>query len=424
MKNRYAPTAGSVYFYFVLYGMAVIMLAQNSEHLQDQWGATEGNVLMAISGIGIGKIIGPSFAGFWSDRIGRRRMVLISLAMYIAFFVGVLVSPTWQVGFALAIWFGLANSVLDTGAYPTLMECFPKTAGSANLIVKAAIAAGQFLLPLIITAVASAGLYWGWPLIGVAAVLVVVFLVMLKVPFPDYRALAAEQKATIEANAAGAAGAATEATGSRIGLEGVALVAFGFTSTAIFWLAQNSLPAIGQNLAGMSESAARGLVSFYSIGSLAGVFITAALVARKFRPVTFLVLNPTVAAAAYLTMMLVPNATLYPVLAFVIGYFAAGGLFQLTVVVLAEFFPVRKGVVTSMIGLASGLAAFALPYLSGVLVGDSGDESSYRNVVLVGLTVSVVSVLLGIVVLARHRTVFPRNVAAAAAADRLVDARP
>ncbi len=70
---------------------------------------------MALSGIGIGKIIGPSFAGFLSDRIGRRFMVLSSLAMYIVFMLGVVVSPTWQVGFALAIWFGLANAVMDTG---------------------------------------------------------------------------------------------------------------------------------------------------------------------------------------------------------------------------------------------------------------------------------------------------------------------
>lgn len=412
MKNRYAPTAGSVYLYFFLYGMAVIILSQNSAHLQEQWGCTEGNVLMAISGIGIGKIIGPSFAGFLSDRVGRRFMILLSLAMYMVFMLGILVSPSWQVGFALAIWFGLANAVMDTGTYPTLMESYPRTAGSANMLVKAAIAAGQFALPLIITALAAAGMFWGWPFVAGAVLLAVIFVVMLRVPFPDYKALAAEQKAQIEQNVA----ATGTDNGARIGFEGVALVLFGFTATAMFWLAQNSLPAIGQHMADMSEAAGRGLVSWYSIGSFAGVFITASLVARKFRPVTFLVVNPVASAVAYLLMVTVPSSTLYPVLAFAIGYFAAGGLFQLTVVVLAEFFPVRKGVVTSVIGLASGLAAFALPYLSGWLVDTASTEADgYTNVVWVGLGVCVASVLLGLVVLARHRRVFPRTVAAAQA---------
>lgn len=415
MKNRYLPTAGSVYFYFFIYGMAVIILSQFKSPLQEQWGSTEGNVLMALSGIGIGKIIGPSFAGFLSDKIGRRFMVLLSLSMYIVFLLGVVVSPTWQIGFALAIWFGLANAVMDTGTYPTLMEAFPKTAGSANMLIKAAIAAGQFVLPLLIAALTTDR--WKVMFIVLAIVLAVVLLVMTRVPFPDYKALAAEQKAKIDANAAEGGD-----TGAKVGIEGVALVLFGFTATAMFWLAQNSLPSIGQYMAEMSEDASRTLVSAYSVGSFAGVFITASLVAKKFRPVTFLVVNPIGSAVAYLLMVLIHNSTLYMGLSFIIGYFAAGGLFQLTVVVLAEFFPVRKGVVTSMIGLASGLAAFVLPYLSGWLVDGAAQKSDgYTSVTWVGLIVSVASLLLGILVLARHRRVFPR-LSAQADAEKVAEA--
>ncbi len=32
---------------------------------------------------------------------------------------------------------GIANSFLDTGTYPALMEAYPKKAASANIIVKA-----------------------------------------------------------------------------------------------------------------------------------------------------------------------------------------------------------------------------------------------------------------------------------------------
>lgn len=405
MTNSFRSTAGTIYAYFILYGMAVIMLAQNADHLQEQWGTTEGNVLFAISGIGIGKIIGPAFAGLLSDRFGRRFNLLISQGAFILFFVGVLLSPSWQVGFALAVWFGLSNAMLDTGAYPTLMESFPTAAGSANLIVKASIAAGQFLLPLIINALAGGGVYWGWTFLGSAILLSLVTVVTTRLSFPDHRAIAEAQKARIVA--------LTDQAGAKIGVEGAALVLYGFTSVSVFWLAQTSLPKIGMNLAGMSEAAGRGLVSVYSIGSLIGVLATAALVARKFRPVSFLVLNPTVAALAYVGILVTKNAALFPVFAFLIGYFAAGGLFQLTVVVLAEFFPVRKGLTTSLIGLASGLAAFALPYISGVIVGDATDPvASYSKVVVVGIVVAVASAALGSLVIVRHRAVFPRTVAA------------
>lgn len=83
------------------------------------------------------------------------------------------------------------------------------------MLVKAAIAAGQFALPLIINAMANANANWKILFIAGAILLAVIFLIMLKVPFPDYKALAAEQKAAIDANAATEEGA----TGARIGME-------------------------------------------------------------------------------------------------------------------------------------------------------------------------------------------------------------
>ncbi|MBU4336476.1 MAG: MFS transporter [Actinobacteria bacterium] len=398
---QYRTTAASIYVFFVVYGMAVIVMAQSSLQLQAQWGATEGQVLVAISGVGIGKVVGPSFAGFLSDRVGRRTVILISLGLYSTFLLGLLVSPSYQVGFALAFAFGLANAIGDTGNYPTLMEAFPSAAGSASVVVKAAIALGQFLLPLIITAVAGAGLAWGTPLIGLALVLAALFVVQLRLPYPDHRAVAVAQRARMdEVVAAHGAG-----RGARVGLEGAAMVLYGFFATAMFWLAQNSLPRVGMTLAGMDQATGRELISFYSAGSFLGVLVTAFLVARFVRPVMVLVTYPAIAGVAYLAMLMTGNPAAFAACAFVIGFFAAGGLFQLAVVVLAEFFPDRKGVVTSMIGLASGASAFAMPFVSGRIVGAGLDAAaSYRTVVLMGVVVAALSTTLGGFVLARHRT--------------------
>jgi len=397
-------TAMVIYLYFVVYGMAVIVMSQHSTQLQLQWGATEGQVLQAISGVGIGKIIGPSFAGFLSDRFGRRLSVLTGLVMVMVFLGGLMVSPTWQVGFALALFFGLANAVGDTGNYPTLMEIFPKVAGAANVLVKAAISLGQLALPLVVTGVAAAGIAWGAPMIALIAILAILFAIQLRAPYPDYRALAAAQRAELDAAAEAAAHAEAPIARCCVGIDGAALVSYGFCATAMFWLAQNTLPMLGVHLAGMSESAGRSLVSSYSIGSFIGVFVTATLVARVVRPVTILSINPVVAGLAYVGLLLSTTPEAFHACAFVIGFSAAGGLFQLTVVVLAEFFPLRKGVVTSMVGLASGAAAFALPYVSGLLVGDaSSPVSSYRQVLGMGVGVALAAALLGLFVRYRHR---------------------
>lgn len=408
-RSLFAATAGAIYLYFVLYGMAVIVMSQHSAQLQQQWGATEGQVLQAIAGVGIGKIIGPTFAGFLSDRFGRRPSVLTGLVLVVVFLAALLVSPTWQVGFALAVLFGLANAIGDTGNYPTLMEAFPARAGTANVLVKAAIALGQLLLPLIVTATAAARLPWGVPVAAMLLLLAGLVAAQLRVPYPDHRRTAARARLEAPAGAAaredaGAAPPPEESTARpRVGIEGAALVAYAFCATAMFWLAQNTLPQLGVHLAGMSTDAGRALVAAYSVGSIVGVLATAALVARAVRGVTVLVAYPVAAALAYTGLLVLPSPGAFRVCAFGIGVFAAGGLFQLTVVVLAEFFPQRKGVVTSMVGLASGLAAFALPFVSGLIVGDaSAAVARYRTVVALGIGVAVAAALLGLLVRRRH----------------------
>nr|WP_256375996.1 MFS transporter [Citricoccus sp. K5] len=361
---------------------------------------------LAISGIGIGKLIGPVVAGFLSDRLGRRPMIMTSLAMNVVFFVGMAFSTNYVIGFILSLWFGIANAFLDSGAYPALMESFPRKAGSANLLVKAAIAIGQLLLPILV----AGGLFWQTSFYGAAALLALILVAMFFVKFPDREQ--APQKSEGQSPAP-----AGSVPGAKLSVEGVALVIFGFTSTGAFWLAQQSLPGMGQNLAGMSSSEASRLVSVYAIGSLLGVFVNAALVARWVRPTTLLIINPIMTTIAYVLLLTSENPVLYSISAFMVGYFAAGGLFQLTVVVLAEFFPANKGVVTSAIGFASGLAAFVLPFLTSVILGDATGEAlrgPYQTVVWLGIVVSVASALLGLLVRFRHRAVFSAPVATAA----------
>jgi MFS family permease len=403
--TSYLPTAVTFYLSYFIHGMAVIMLAQHSAVLQAQWGTTEGKVLLAISGIGIGKVLGAGICGVLSDRFGRRPVASLGIALFIVYFVGILLSPSWQVGFALAALMGIANSLLDAGSYPTLMESYPRTAGTMVLFIKIFVSAGQLVLPLAIALLIGQGMYWGWMPIACAAFLAVMLVALQFGRFPDYRALAAEQAQRIAGTAANATRGGDK-TNASVGLEGVALILIGFTSTATFWLAQNSLPAIGQHLAGMGDTAARSLISIYSIGSLISVFVTGALIARWFREVQFLVLYPAISALAYIGLLVFQTPLAYQTLAFVIGFSAAGGVLQLAMTVMAQFFPSGKGKITGIISTASSLSAFALPYATGVLVGGGADAASYRNVVLMGAAVAATGAVLAIVVLVRHGTVF------------------
>lgn len=83
---------------------------------------------------------------------------------------------------------GLANSFLDSGTYPALMESFPHSASRANVLIKAFVSAGQFLLPFIISLLIWANLWFGWSFVIAAALFILSAIYLLKMPFPDSQA--------------------------------------------------------------------------------------------------------------------------------------------------------------------------------------------------------------------------------------------
>lgn len=406
---RFATTAVAIYLSYFMHGMAVIMISQHKPFFLENWSHETGaGIAYAISAIGLGKLLTLFVGGWLADRFGRRPMLILAMAMYAVFFLGLAVAPNWIVAAALAVLFGVANSVVDGGAYPTLMEVFPRYAGSANVAVKAFIAAGQYVLPLVVGMILTRHLQWNIALLVAGGAMIALFAVMWFVPFPDYRAIAAEETARLEAVAetAEAEDTAVAAPVARFGVEGIAIIAMGVTTLGSFWLAQNALPDFGKSLAGMSDAAAAGLTGTYALGSLTSVFVTAILVAKLVKPVLFLVIGPLGTVLGYLGFLLTSTPQAFHVCAFLIGFFASGGLLQLLINVMAEFFPSGKGKITGIVFTAGSLASFLLPLVTGIL------NENVRGVVIMGTLVTALGLLLGLVVNVRHRAVFHHPAAA------------
>ena len=185
MKNRYLPTAIVLYINYFVHGMGVIILAQNMKFLTEQLHTDNAGVAYVISALGIGRLIALFLSGALSDKFGRKPFVSIGMGIYALFFIGILFSPNVQVAFVFALIAGIANSVLDSGTYPALMESFPKSAGTANVIIKAFISGGQFALPMIIGFIINNDLYYGISFIIPLAIFALNGIFLAKMKFPS-----------------------------------------------------------------------------------------------------------------------------------------------------------------------------------------------------------------------------------------------
>nr|WP_318530666.1 MFS transporter [Companilactobacillus zhongbaensis] len=174
-----------LYLNYFVHGMAIVILAQNMVPLGQQWNVSVARVSMVISSLGIGRLIVLYFSGLLSDKFGRKIFVQLGIWTYIPFFIGIILSPNVYVAYFCGILAGMANSFLDSGTYPALMELFPRRAASANVFIKAFISAGELLLPIMVTVVESNQIWYGVNFIIAAVILFLNFFFIHKSEFPD-----------------------------------------------------------------------------------------------------------------------------------------------------------------------------------------------------------------------------------------------
>ena len=364
--RSYRPLCLSLYLNYFVHGIGVLILAQNMDALAARWGSL-ADVMSVIGMLGIGRLIVLFVSGKLSDKYGRKPFVLLGMITYIAFFLGILVSPTTAVACVFGILAGIANSFLDAGTYPALIESYPESASTVTVLLKAFISAGQFLLPLFIGVLVMMNAWYGWSFIVAAVILALNFVIMLKMGFPAMNRVGNSDKNDVSE-------APVEAPKSKWYLEGICFVLYGYISQATFYLISQWLTKYGVAVAQMPDLAARSLMSYYSIGSLACVFFTAFITKKGVRPITLLVVYTLISTLAIGGLYYYPSASLAPILSAVVGFSAAGGVMQLGLVMMTEMFPKGKGTMTGIFYTTGSIASFTIPVVTGYMA-DSGINS-------------------------------------------------
>lgn len=400
MKNNYIPTSICLYMNYFVHGMGAIILAQNMNYLANQFNTDSEGIAYVISGLGIGRLIVLFVMGALSDKFGRKPFVFLGGIFYIGFLLGILISPNLQVAFMFAVLGGIANSTLDAGTYPALMESFPKATGTASILTKAAIAGGQFVLPIVMTMIIVSNAYYGWSFLFCVAILALNALAVLKMPFPNHKQPIAEEIAqeSVEQETKPLPKLKQKAN---FWIEGVCFIIIGYTSTATFYLVSIWLPKFSESVAMMSPSASAQTISYYAIGTLASVILTSILVKSWIRPVYIVFVYPCLSAIMLFVLFLFPSPTLCIAGGFILGFTAAGGVLQLALTTMSEFYPEGKGKVLGIFFTSSSLATFSIPVVTGII-----SKTSIANIILFDAFIAVLGAILALVIIARYHKIF------------------
>lgn len=388
MDNRQRMKLGfHLYLNYFVHGMAIVILAQNMVPLGQQWNVSVSRVAMVISSLGIGRLIVLYFSGLLSDKFGRKIFVQLGIWTYIPFFIGIILSPNVYVAYFCGILAGMANSFLDSGTYPALMELFPRRAASANVFIKAFISAGELLLPIMVTIVESNRIWYGVNFIIAAVILFVNFFFIHKSGFPDQKA----DSVKVEQ-------AKIHKFSFLQKINAVTLTIYGYVSMSTFYLVSQWLTKYGQEVLKMTMAHSRYLVSIYSIGSLTGVVLLTILTSRRVKSVLVMLISTIVSLLALVAMTFIMDPNVVIVASFVVGMSAAGGVMQVGLVIMSELFPSKKGTVTGIYYTAGAISSFTIPVITGYLY-----HFGVQSIMIFDCFIALVGVICGLVVFLNRR---------------------
>ncbi|EGP8454236.1 MFS transporter, partial [Listeria monocytogenes] len=386
--KRFYPTAIALYFTYFIHGIGVSILGQYKQDFAGVWGAdklSDGTfdvsmVIAVIAALGLGRLLTLPISGPFSDKFGRKPSALIGVGLYAVYFIGLAFAPNMYIAYAFAFVGGAANSFLDTAVTPSVLEIFTKNGAIANMFTKFSISIGQFVLPFAIGMVAAANMSFRTLFVITMALIVIDGLIIAFMPFPPMNNNVGGEKAKPEK--------------MKFNATSWAIIGIGFTCTSTFQLWLNCNQELGK-LYGMADPSK--IQSFYSLGTMCAILITAVLVKKFILPVRILILYPAIATLMLLIIYIVQTPTICLIGGFVIGYAAAGGVLQLAVSTANEFFPTNKGKITSIVMISSSLANYIVLNVASYITKAGGIEGP-KYVLLFNVAITVIGILLAIFV--------------------------
>ena len=386
--KNYVGAAASVYLNYAVVGAATIFISQYRDVLAKAWNASVTAISLVMAMVGLGRIITILFAGAISDKIGRRKTLLIALVCDIIFLIGAAyANNVWVAGIA-ALFFGATNSFGDTAGYPALADAFPDKTATMNSFVKAAMQVMQMLFPFWVKLIKSPQI----TALVLSAVLVIDIIITLKAAYAPQVEKKEETNSNTETQ--------TDKSSAqpKFGVDGVMIIVMGFTLCFTFYIFSLYAPYYGQYVLNQSASNANQLVSCYSIASLISVFITSALV-TKIKRLVLIFIYEVISAIGLLLMILAPSETTGAIGSLLVGFFAAGGIWQVGLSVLTSYFPQNHGKITSYYSFAPAVVYFVAPLVAAFVL--KANSTSTLAVFWITAIITIVSVVLALILIQR-----------------------
>lgn len=363
-KNKYLKSALAIYISYGMLGMILILLSTHMPFLTKQFNTDAAGISFLISMEGIVRSATLYITGRLSDKLGRKRFLCLAPVLMAVFLIGIPISPNYVMAMFFSAFAGVSHAFMDASSYPSLIECFPKTPGTATVLIKLFVSTGAAILPFIIAFFAGNNMFYGYTFYIIALVTLLNGLFLFGRMFPKPNETESEEidKALYEKKFI------NEPIFKK---EGLALIIIGFTSNSIFMAFQIWMPTYAQKILGMTQMASLKFISYYSMGAIISVLVLAKLLQKIIKPIYVVLVYP-IAGLLFLILVLSIRSQAMITVGFFVAGITSAGVLQMAQTTMGELFWKNKGASMSLVSTASGVAAAVIPGLTGLILRSYG----------------------------------------------------
>jgi fucose permease len=304
----------------------------------------------------VASVAGPMGGGLLTERVGRRTVLPLGVALLATGLLGMATVPTWGGFLLVAVPFGIGLGAIDGGVNGLVLDLYPASRGRALNTLHLFFSIGALASPLVVGRLVEAGVAWQTVVAGTALAAIPLAVLLAAAPLPSGR------HGRVAPSAAGVPAARTWLAAPLIALA-VAIAFYvgaeiGVSDWLVRFLATASL--------GLATSA---LALFW--GCLALGRAVSAVLGDRFDHARFAAVSALAASVALIAAVLVPSLPASIVLFGVVG-FAFGPIYPLIMAVGGDRFPARAAAVSGFLSGCAVIGAIVYPPVMGFVSVGAG----------------------------------------------------
>jgi fucose permease len=332
---------------FILIGWSGLLVPSLIRSIELDFGKTDGDMGLFYFIYAVSYATGSFGGGLLTERLGRRAVLGLALAIHALGFAALAVAPAWPLFLLAAIPAGLGGGEMDGGVNGLFLDLFPTNRGRGLSALHLFYGVGALLSPLFVGLLVEAGVAWQAIVLGTALVMLPVALLYTVTDMPTGHHEVAETASRIRVGFALPLVALAIAIGCYVASE------IGVSSWLVRFLADAPLRV------------ATGALSLFWVGLTLGR-LTSALIGDRFDHLRFAVIAAVVSGLALFGAVAVPDLTVSIVLLTVVG-FAFGPVYPLIMTVAGERFPGRTAAISGLLSGSAVVGGTLYPPIMGPL---------------------------------------------------------